>query len=315
MLESQINKLFSLPELKFTNRRNLTNHIIQFEAYKSSEFEVCPKCATKTTNIHDQVYVQRKDVPIRDKIVYLRIRKRRFRCQDCNSVFREPVPGIRKGFRSTQRFISHIRWCASYFIDLKRVTIKLRCSSWLVYKVFYEQLSLEAKKMNYEWPKTIGVDEYSFVRNTKTYYKEFATVFVDFNNNKVHEVTLERSFDNLMSSKSVDIKCRENVKNVVIDMSSTYKEFVNSHFPNTKITSDKFHVIKLFNHVLNKIHIETMKHPVFLKPRTNPMRRLYLTRDDRLSFLKDQLLNTLIVFSQSLKRFINLKRGCFQFTI
>ena len=79
MLESQINKLFSLPELKFTNKRNLTNHIIQFDAYKLSEFEVCPKCATKATKIHDHVFVHIKDVPIRDKIVYLRIRKRRLR--------------------------------------------------------------------------------------------------------------------------------------------------------------------------------------------------------------------------------------------
>jgi transposase len=284
MLESQINKLFSLPELKFTNKRNLTNHIIQFDAYKSSEFEVCPKCATKATKVHDQVYVQIKDVPIRDKIVYLRIRKRRFRCQNCNSVFREPVPGIRKGFRSTQRFRSHIRWCASNFTDLKRVTTKLRCSSWLVYKAFYEQLSLEAKKINYEWPKTIGIDEHSFVRNTKNHYKEFATVFVDFNNSRVREVILGRSFDSLMSSRAIDIKGRKNVKNVVIDMSSTYKKFVKSHFPNAQITSDKFHVIKLFNHALNKIRIETMKHPIFLKSKTSPMRRLYLTRDDRLSF-------------------------------
>ena len=75
MLESQINKLFSLPELKFTNKFMriheawiLFNHIIQFDAYKVSEFEVCPKCATKATKIHDQVYVHIKDVPIRDKI-------------------------------------------------------------------------------------------------------------------------------------------------------------------------------------------------------------------------------------------------------
>ncbi|WP_417335908.1 ISL3 family transposase [Halobacteriovorax marinus] len=284
MLESQINKFLSLPELKFTNKRNLTNHIIQFDAYKFSEFEVCPKCATKSTKVHDQVYVHIKDVPIRDKTVYLRIRKRRFRCPNCNAVFREPVPGIRKGFRSTQRFRSHIRWCASNFTDLKRVTEKLRCSSWLVYKAFYEQLALDVKKLDYSRPKTIGIDEHSFVRNTKTHFKEFATVFVDFNNNRIREVTLGRSFDDLINSRAVDIQGRENVKNVVIDMSSTYKKFVAKQFPNALITSDKFHVVKLFNHAVNKIRIEIMKHPVFEKSKTSPMRRLYLTRDDRLNF-------------------------------
>jgi transposase len=290
MLESQVNKFLSLPEVKFERKRNLSQHVIQFDAYKFSTFEVCPKCATKSTKVHDRVYVHIKDVPIRNKVVYLRIIKRRFRCPNCNSVFREPIPGIKKGFKSTQRFRSHIRWCASNFTDLKRVTQKLRCSSWLVYTAFYEQLDLEVKKLQYEWPKTIGIDEHSFVRNTKSHFKEFATVFVDFNNNRIREVTLGRSLDDLENSRAMDIKGRENVKNVVIDMSTTYKKYVKKHFPNAKITSDKFHVIKLFNHTLNKIRIETMKHPLFEKSRLSPMRRLYLTRGDRLSWSQKSVL-------------------------
>jgi len=74
------------------------------------------------------------------------------------------------------------------------------------------------------------------------------------------------------------------VKNVVIDMSGCYKKFTKDNFPNATITVDKFHVIKLFNHALNQIRIETMKHPMFEKSRLSPMRRLYLTRGDKLSW-------------------------------
>lgn len=284
VLEHQINKLLSLPEVKFIKKRSLDNHIIEFEAYKDSEFEVCPKCATKSTRVYDHVWVHIKDTPIRNKLVYLKIKKRRFQCPNCKSVFREPVQGIVKGFRTTQRFRSHIRWCASNFTDLKRVRKKLRCSAWLVYKGYYDQLKLEERKMKYPWPKTIGIDEHSFLRNSHEHKKEFATVFVDFNNNKIREAVLGRSYDELMDSRAMDIKGRDNVKNIVIDMSSTYKKFALENFRNATITVDKFHVIKLFNTALNKIRIETMKHPIFKKTKNSPVRRLYLTRRDRLQY-------------------------------
>ena len=291
MLESQINKFLSLPELKITKKRNKDHLIIEFEAHKTSSFEVCPKCASKASKIYDHVYVSIKDTPIRDKTVYLKIKKRRFQCSNCKSIFREPIQGIIKGYKTTRRFRSHIRWCASNFTDLRRVKDKCRCSSWLVYKAYYEQIELEVRKLNYPWPKTIGIDEHSFVRNTKTHFKEFATVFVDYNNNRVREVALGRSIKDLESSRVMDIKGRENVKNVVIDMSSTFKKFTRNNFPNATITVDKFHVIKLFNYALNLIRVDVMRHPIFKKSKTSPIRRLYLRNRSRLNFSQRSIVN------------------------
>ncbi len=291
MLESQINKFLSLPEVKILKKRNNDHNIIEFEAHKTSPFEVCPKCATKSFKVYDRVYVKIKDTPIRNKIVYLKIRKRRFQCPKCKSIFREPVQGIKKGFKSTRRFRAHIQWCASNFTDLKRVMDKCRCSSWLVYTAYYEQLALEVKKLQYPWPKTIGIDEHSFVRNSKYHYKEFATIVVDYNNNRVREACLGRSVDELESSRIMDVQGRENVKNVVMDMSSPFKKFVKKNFPNAIITSDKFHVVKLFNQAVNRIRIETMKHPIFIKSKRTPMRVLYLSNRERLDLTQRYVLN------------------------
>ena len=46
MLESQINKFLSLPEVKIVRKRNKDHHIIHFEAFKTSLFKVLATCTT-----------------------------------------------------------------------------------------------------------------------------------------------------------------------------------------------------------------------------------------------------------------------------
>ncbi len=146
-----------LPELKLIKQlKNSKKRWRVFLLEKTSPFEVCPKCATKSSSVYDHVVVTIKDEPLRHRNVILKIRKRRFRCPNCKSVFREPVPGIRKGFRTTERFRKHIMWCCQQFMNLKRVAIKYHCSEWFVYRAHYEQLKLETKKYQTPWSKTVG---------------------------------------------------------------------------------------------------------------------------------------------------------------
>lgn len=44
------------------------------------------------------------------------------------------------------------------------------------------------------------------------------------------------------------LKGRERVKVVCIDLSSTYRRIIRKWFPNAKIVSDRFHVIRLIQH-------------------------------------------------------------------
>ena len=46
---------------------------------------------------------------------------------------------------------------------------------------------------------------------------------------------------------------RENVKLVAMDMSSTYKKFVQDFFPNAMIVADKFHVLRLLTPTIMKM--------------------------------------------------------------
>lgn len=263
-----------LPELKVLKSFKTGKSRREFFLQKDSEFEVCPKCATPSKTIYDHVSVRIKDTPLRDKRIILNIRKRRFFCKSCKKPFTEPVQGIRKGFRTTDRFRKHIMWCADNFANLSNVRKQLDISSWLVYKAYYEQLEAQIRKIQNPWATTIGIDEHAIRRNKYKSYREFGTIFVEFSHNRIRELVMGRSPGELLSDERLrKIPGRENVRNVVIDLSKNYRRFVTDFFPNAKIIADRFHVIRLFNNILNKYRLE-----VTGDKRKNPVRKLILKK-------------------------------------
>jgi len=92
MSEKRVTQSLLLPELKFIKETH-TKKIRTFHCEKVSKFEVCPKCATQSSVTYDHRYINPRDSSIRNKLVILRIKKRRFKCQNkkCGCIFTEPV--------------------------------------------------------------------------------------------------------------------------------------------------------------------------------------------------------------------------------
>lgn len=222
---------------------------------KTSEFEVCPSCATKSTSTYDHKTVHIRDAPIRGKHVWLEIIKRRFRCPKCRKVFTEPVPGIAKYGRVTERFKREILWAAEKFQDLTSVAKAYRCSTGFLYKTVYSMLELERRrKLNYPWPTTVGFDEHSFRRYEKGRIR-FVTSVVDIDHDRLYEVVDAKAGLELKEGLA-DRPGRENVQWAVTDMAEHYRSFVKGNFPNAKLVVDQFHVVRLLNRILNKKRIE-----------------------------------------------------------
>jgi transposase len=91
-------------------------------------------------------------------------------------------------------------------------------------------------------PKILGIDEHFFSRK-----KGYATTLCDLKNHKVFDVTLGRS-DSALSPYLERMRERYRTKVVVMDLSETYRQLVQKHFPNALIIADRFHVIRLVNH-------------------------------------------------------------------
>jgi len=310
MLGRKITNFLGLPELEILPKSDQLKNTLRFHCRKTSSMEVCPKCATPSITKYDKRYVSIKDQPIRDKMVILKIEKRRFYCKSCKKPFTEPVQGIVKGRKSTTRFRKHILWCATNFADLKRVQEKCRCSSWMVYNAYYEHAELEVRKLQNPWGKTIGIDEHSFVRNKKHGHKEFASIFVDYNKSRVREVVYGRYGSDYWSDPNLlRIPGREHVKNVICDFSPSMRSFAKNFFPNAIVIADKFHLVRLANQAVNLKRLEIMKDPksYLVKSRKNPLRKMLLMNRKNLHFSQKRSLMYVFDRHRELEAFYRVK--------
>lgn len=279
----RLSQIVLLPEIKLLKTYENHHHQRVQEVEKQSDFEVCPRCATASKTIYDRRSVFVHDAPIRDQDVWLKITKRRFYCKSCKKPFTEPVRGIRKGKRTTERYKRSLLWACETFTDLKRVRKYYRCSTWTIYSTLYEHLAINLKRhINYPWPKTIGIDEHFFSRSKG--YREFATVFVDYNNKRVRELVHGRSRPELEEALK-DIPGRENVKNICLDLSDPYKSFAKNFFPNAHLIADKFHVLRLLNPAINRYRKD-----ITGDKRSNPVRKLLLRNGKNLEYFERKAL-------------------------
>lgn len=300
--ENKLSQLVLLPELKLLKEGRDRAGGLHCHVEKVSDFEVCPKCATASKTVYDRRIIRAQDDPIRGKGVKLHVLKRRFFCKPCKKPFTEPVPGIRKGKRTTERYRRAVLWASENFTDLSRVRKAYRCSTWFIYQALGEHLELNLKRhINYPWPKTIGIDEHFFSRSKG--YKEFATILVDYNNKRVREMVLGRSKAELFEALK-EIPGRENVKNVALDLSDSYKSFAKEFFPNAQLIADKFHVLRLLTPAINRRRKE-----VTGDVRKNPVRKLLLRNGNGLEYFEKKALYEWLDRHEDLKEVYHFKEA------
>lgn len=283
MLTKHLTRFFGLPEVEIINGKKGLQSFL-YEGFKvKAPREVCPRCAQPSSSIYDHRYVTLKDEPMRRSVITLRIKKRRYYCKQCRKPFTEPIQGVMPGRRTTQRYREGLMLACTKYSSLKDVRKDYRCSSSLLYKVLYEQLGLKIKQIDYPWPKMIGIDEHFVSR--KHGYPEFMTVFTDLKNHRVRECVLGKTKAGLLE-KVAHIQGRKNVEWVTIDMSDVYRGFALEQFPKAQIVADKFHVLRLFTHVLNRHRID-----VTGDRRRNPVRKLLLRNRANLKYYERNALD------------------------
>lgn len=296
-----------LPELKLEHFWWEKLHFF-FRAQKKEEtLEVCPKCATPSSTKYDKRVIRVKDSPLRNRAVTLIITKRRFYCKKCKKPFMEPISGIQKRKRTTERYRRDILWACENFTDLKRVRRKFRCSAGFLYGALYEQLELQRRKRLYPWPETIGIDEHSFRRNKQFGRTEFASLIADYKNKRVMELVQGKTTAELSESLKY-IAGRENVQHVILDMCDPFKKFAREFFPQAHIIADKFHVLRLLTPALNR-----RRKAIVGDRRTHLIGKLLLRNGYKLDYFTRKTIHLWLVEHPELKEVYEYKEALHRF--
>lgn len=276
--ESLIRTLL-LPELSLLRFRPIPNgKVIEVEVEKLRNEEYCPRCATRSDAGYDHRRVRLKDEPLRGFQIRLVVTKRRLWCKPCRRPFTEPLPGVRKGARHTERYGRALLRCCERYSDLKQVRRDFRCSAGFLYSALYRHLELERRKRLYPWPEVVGLDEHCFGRKKPLSPRDFASMVVDIKNHRLFEVVDGRTIQQLETALA-NIDGRENVRFATLDMSDAYRSFATRFFPNARLVADKFHVLRLLNPALTRRRIE-----VTGDRRSMAIRRLLLRNGHSLDF-------------------------------
>ncbi len=235
-----------LPELELKKISALNRYFAVYHAEKKPLLEYCPKCATPSNSTYDHRVVRLKDEPLRQSRIRLEVRKRRLWCKPCKKAFTEPLPGVVKGRRTTERYRAALMQACERYSDLKQVKKVFKCSNAFLYEAYYEQLELKRRSRLHPWPKVIGIDEHGFKRNRQYGGTEFASMVVDYDHKKVLEVVQGKTGAALSLSLAY-IPERENVRYVCLDLCDPFKNFAKEFFPRAELVADKFHVLRLLS--------------------------------------------------------------------
>jgi transposase len=215
---------------------------------------VCPKCGQRSHRLHQNKKRLIKDLPWGNQEVFLRINRRRFKCENCQKPFSETLNFVGKRKNFTDRYGENI---TQQIInsDCKNVAQNNKLKEEQVWSmVMYTAHKI--LPINLKHLSKLGIDEISLVKGQGN----FIVVLVDLETHKLLGLVSERKQSAI---KKVMIEWGEEIlsqiQEVSIDMTGNYKHLVKKLCPNAEITVDRFHVTKIIHQELNQTRIEEKK--------------------------------------------------------
>jgi len=235
-----------LPQLRILKQKELEGYFEVTVIYRQKG-AVCPRCGRVTTKEHDRRPQLKQDRRLRDKVVFLTLMKRRFRCLWCGKVFTEPDEVFGSRRRSSHRFREYLGQEALHQ-TVRRTAQKEKVGEGLVRRCVAEEIGrrLGAREVE-EIPEFIGLDEFS-VKRRRLYH----TAICNLVKGEVMEVVegqgrqkVEEYLDSLPGP--------ERVKGVAMDMHEPFRQAVQMCLPQAKVVVDKFHLIRHINKAMDKV--------------------------------------------------------------
>lgn len=200
----------------------------------------CPYCGGTHLRCKDTFNRNIKNISIGGRATILRLKTHKYCCRDCGHYFNSRPEGILKYQQASEPLKREVFHKHCEGVSKKDLSQDYGISDSSVERWFqqgYFKKNQEYK--NARCPMVLGIDEHYFSKKGG-----YATTFVNLSKHKVFDVVLGRSEQDLIGYLS-QLKGKDKVRVVVMDLSSNYRSLAKKYFPNALIVSDRFHVIKL----------------------------------------------------------------------
>ncbi len=209
-------------------------------AYNKST--LCPRCGTAGKRIKDSFWREIRSIPQQGAPVTLLVYCHKYHCQHCGRYFNTRMNGIGKWSRSTEPLKNNVFTRCRRGYSNKDAAAESGVSVATIERYYHQRVVHKINhQKNRQCPRIIGIDEHRFTKKVG-----FVTTFCNLEKHSVFDIVPGRSEQELQPFLQ-SLKGRKRVEMVCMDMHAPYRAMVRQWFPNAKIVTDRFHVIKLIN--------------------------------------------------------------------
>jgi transposase len=292
-------KILGLQDVIIKDTKEKGNNLLILIELKRKEHH-CTCCGTATNTVHDYRKQYIKDIPAFGKLVTLVLRKRRYKCPNCNKRFYEKNNFLPCYHRMTNRLsvfvIDKLRDERSFTSVAKEVNLSVST----IIRIF-DNVSYSFKQL----PTVLSIDEFKGNTNGEKYQ----CILTDPVNKIVLDI-LPKRYDSYLTKYFKGFPCeqRNDVQYFVSDMWKTYSNISSVWFSNATQVVDKYHWIRQVIWAFETVRKEEQKrfsksHRIYFKR----SKSLMIKQFEYLSDEQKQQINVMLFASSTLSTAYFLK--------
>jgi transposase len=184
-----------------------------------------------------------KDLPMHGKRVGIYVNLRRMKCHSCAKTFSETLPDVDDKRGMTNRLVE---WVGKQAVRRTFTSIadEVGISEASVRTMFKDYVAGLESKIKFETPQWLGMDEIYLIKPRG--------VIANVQNNTIVDLLVNRNKETIIHYLS-NLKGKETIQYVTMDMWKPYREACQQVIPQAKIIIDKFHVVRMANNALESV--------------------------------------------------------------
>ncbi|MEG3864768.1 MULTISPECIES: ISL3 family transposase [unclassified Microcoleus] len=218
--------------------------ILQVESiHKESH---CHRCGTKSNRLHQNHRYLVKDFSWGEKLVFLEINRRQFKCKKCGKPFSEKLDFVNNRRTYTKRLADTI------IKSVLSSDINNVAKEGVVTTEEIERMLSDASQELSSKPsglKKLGIDEIALTKGQGNY----CAVLTDLSTSKLITIIKGRKQEDIEPVlNSWGLEVLEQIEEVSIDLWKGYKTLVEKLMPNAQVVADRFHVMVQVNKELDR---------------------------------------------------------------